>query len=229
MSYSLRDAEPSGCGTVLLSVFAVDVDEWTCLLPWGLGEGGRSWGSPIWGLLQRLYLCLHMCVCVCVCVCVCPCRDVKMCVCSASNPLCRQFFFFFFSPCPQPCAANEQRLDCWLQCEMSAVCLSACDMSFWRERISSTIPPALCLFSRRCLCVFRRDSSPRQEPLRKTHWSFSFLMLCCWHAAVFGPIIPVFHCNDWLHMCIFIYVKCPSHSQGERSACPSLKRLPALC
>lgn len=33
------------------------------------------------------------------------------------------------SPFPQTYAGNEQWLDCRLRCEMSAVCLFACDMS----------------------------------------------------------------------------------------------------
>ena len=194
-------------------------------MPYCLEASGGGAGDPQSGVVLR------DCICVCICVCVCAHAEMSKCVCARHLTHYADSLFFF--SCPQPCAANEQRLDCRLQCEMSAACLSACDMSFWRERVSSITPPArrlfLVFFAEVLVCFFRRDGSPQREPLRKTHWSFPLLMLCCWHAAAFGPIIPVFRRNDWLHMCIFIYVKCPSRSQGDLSACPSLKCLPTLC
>lgn len=57
MPHSLRDVDPSGCVTALLSVLAVDVDDctWYCLEAW------EGWGVPQSGVDLRdrgsLYVC----------------------------------------------------------------------------------------------------------------------------------------------------------------------------
>lgn len=103
-------------------------------------------------------------------------------------------------PFPQPCAANEQWFDCW--CEMSAVCLSVCDMSFWQECFSSIILPPLVFVK-----VFSMQQLSSEGTIKKTHRSFPFLMLCCWRAA-FGPIIlGSIVMMDWIHILIFFKYK----------------------
>lgn len=163
---------------------------WSLGWRWVRGIGGDRQSGVVLRDRSLLY----------VSVCVCPCRDVQMCVCLASSPLGRQFF-----PFSQPCVANEQWFDCWLQCEMSAVCL-------WHVILTGVFflhhfAASLFVFVKVFIC-FQYSRRPQQEPLRKPidHSHFS-----CYNVDVqhFCPIIlGSIAMMNWIYA-FLLFFKCP--------------------
>lgn len=167
MSHSLRDVELSGCGTARFFCLCSGFRWVNILLPGGLGWRG-GWGetgNPNLGSSSET-------VAICMCV------SMQRCVCAWHKT--HHADSFFPLPFPQPCAANEQWLDCWLWCEMSAVCLRG-TCHFDRRGF----PPPFHSLSI-CFCegvyMFSMEQLSPAGTIKKTHRSFPFLMLCCWHS-----------------------------------------------
>lgn len=191
MSHSLGAVEPSGCGTALLSVFAVDADEWTCYCLEARGGGGRG-GSPIWGRPQRP----KPSVCVCVHA------EMHKCVCAGIKSIMQTVFSPLFFLSLVPLMNNELIVDCGVKCQLSVCLYVTCHFDGSRFPPSFSQPSPF-VFVKVFICS-QCGSSPQQEPLRKLidHSHFS----CC--AADMHSIWPnycCFHCNDGLCMCIFIF------------------------
>lgn len=116
---------------------------------------------------------------------------------------------------------NDLIVDCGVKCQLS--------VSMWHVILTDAVflhhfTASSFVYVKVFICS-QCSSSPQQEPLRKLidHSHFS---RCAADMHSIWPNNSCFHCNDRLHMCIFIFFKCPLHSAGDNSTCPSLHVCP---
>lgn len=127
------------------------------------------------------------------------CVSMQRCVCAWHKTHHADSFFppsFFLSLVPL--MNNDLIVDCGVKCQLS-VCVGHVILTGEVFLHHFTASPFV--FVKGFIC-FQWSSSPQQEPLRKLidHSHFS---CCAADILSIRPNYSCFHCNDWLHMCIF--------------------------
>lgn len=157
------------------------------------GEGRR--GSPIWGRPLR-----HS-------ECVCVSMQRYMCVCWHQIHYADSFFLFLSLV---PLMNNDLIVDCGVKCQLSVCLYVTCH--FDRSVFLHHFTASPFVFAKVFICS-QCGSSPQQEPLRKLI-DHSYFSCCAADMRSIWPNYSCFHCNDGLHMCIFIFFKCPCTLEG---------------